>query len=129
LDSPETPQQQPDLVTPNQARTVEPTIPAPDDIARKELEFWHAQRTQEAEQGWIGKAFGSKTEKPGNIAALVVLLSFLMIFAAYGISALNGKDPSSESFFKITSTFLGVVGLALGYLFGSSSGGGKGNGH
>lgn len=114
-------QSQPELVTPNQARTVEPTIPAPDELAKKELEFWHAQKTQEAEQGWIGKAFGSRSEKPGNIAALVVLLSFAMLFLAF-IVAMN-KDPMPDSFFKIAQIFLGVIGLALGYLFGSSKSG------
>jgi hypothetical protein len=77
------------------------------------LENSHQQATQKTEQGWIGKVCGSKGEKAGNIAFLVIIACFLLISGALYTSGLT--DP----FFKLMTSLLGVIGLALGYLFGA----------
>jgi hypothetical protein len=101
-----------------QAAGVAPVIRAPDELALKELQQTnaHAQATQKAEQGWIGAIFGAKSEKSGNVAAFVIVLCFIFIFLA----AYREADAPSETFFKLLSPILGLIGLALGYLFGSS---------
>ncbi|MDR2214608.1 MAG: hypothetical protein LBE59_02065 [Nevskiaceae bacterium] len=108
------------VISPNQARAVDPVEPDTDGkLAEKELEFWHAQETQKAHHGWLGKIFGSIQEKPGNIAAIAVILSFIMLFVAFGVMY-RGAGDLNENFFKLLSALTGVIGLALGYLFGSS---------
>jgi hypothetical protein len=122
LQDPPDPQQSPpqsDLrVSASEARVTQPVVPPPTKSTEKELEFWHAQRTQKAEQGWVGWVFGSKYEKPGNIAAIVVLLSFFFLF--WSFYHLYTPTILPETFFKVLAAFMGVIGLALGYLFGSS---------
>ena len=121
MESPETRKNDGKLVSLSEARSVKPDIVEPDPLALKEADNSHAQATQRAEQGLIGIVFGSRMEKPGNIAALVVMFSFLMLACAY--LALPNKDPIPDSYFKLASIFTGIIGIAMGYLFGS---GGKG---
>jgi hypothetical protein len=109
LDSPEPTK----LVTAKEAREVEPVVPEPDKLALKEVENSHAQATHRAEQGWVGKICGSRGEKSGNIAFLVIVACFLLIGIALNSSGLT------EPFFKLLASLLGVIGLALGYLFGA----------
>lgn len=135
MDSPEQENPQPltsPLLSPSEARAVEPSIPAPDSLAREELKANSALRSQRQDQGVIGWIFGSRLEKPGNIAAVVIFLSFALIFLVYwraGITetVVNNvvtqvrSEPLSEPFFKLFSALAGIIGLALGYLFGSSN--------
>lgn len=108
----------PETVSPEQAAAVIPIIRPPDTLALQELNAAneHAQATQKAEQGWIGQLLGSKSEKSGNVAALVVLFCFIFVFTA----AWREAAVPTETFFKLLSPMIGLIGLALGYLFGSS---------
>lgn len=101
------------LVTPSEARQVEPVVPEPDKLALKELENSHAQATQKFEQGWIGKFCGSRSEKAGNIAFLAIVACLLIITGAlFGFGL-------TDAFFKLLAALVSVVTLALGYLFGA----------
>jgi hypothetical protein len=71
----------------------------------------------ESEQGVIGRFLGSRSEKPGNVSSIVVLFCFLLIAIAFFKLDLTIQD---ELFLKIVSASFGIIGLALGYLFGSS---------
>ena len=45
---------------------------------REQNQFDHQHRTQKLDLGKIGVWFGAKDQKPGNISAIVVLLSLLL---------------------------------------------------
>ncbi len=107
-----------DTVTVEEARRAEPNVPEPDALALKESDNNHDKAILKAEGGFVGAFFGSRTEKPGNVALIVILLCFTLIFCGFFKIdiAIN-----SELFFKLLSVVFGIVTLALGYLFGSSN--------
>lgn len=67
------------LVSAREARVVEPVVPEPDPLALREVENQHAQAIHKAEQGWVGKVCGSRGEKSGNVAFLVIVACFVLI--------------------------------------------------
>lgn len=66
------------------------------------------------EVGYIGKIVGSSSEKPGNIAAISIIASFLIIV---GLIFFKKDAFDAEVFLAILS----IITLALGYLFGHGS--------
>jgi hypothetical protein len=64
--------------------------------------------------GWLGLAFGSSASAPTNIAGLVVVLCLLF----YGLSFFA---TGSGELASARAGALGLVGTALGYIFGSAS--------
>jgi hypothetical protein len=77
----------------------------------KEYELAHNQQNL----GLLGKLFGSNASAPTNIAGLIVVLSFVLYFGSFWIA---NQTP------ELTNTrtaLLGLVGTALGYIFGSAS--------
>lgn len=75
----------------------------------------HAQNEgKRIDLGFMGKAFGSATEKPGNIAGLVIVVALLLL-------ALVLSGPENEHLPKKDATIIlsNFITLALGYLFGS----------
>ncbi|MBL8269254.1 hypothetical protein [Steroidobacter sp.] len=139
-----------ELVTPQQARLVEAKVVPPDSLAQGEINHL------KTELGYLGRLVGSRQEKPGNVAFLVIILCFVFLFVAFlrdtgsnaapftitpvtapqqtigtapAPGATNIPSPITvtvtggltEPFFKLVSVLIGVVGLALGYLFGSSN--------
>ncbi len=70
---------------------------------------------QKAKLGWVGAVWGSKSEKPGNIAAIVaiVLLGF--------VGALIFGYSEWALFSETLAALMSTISLILGYLFGSSS--------
>jgi hypothetical protein len=85
--------------------------------AKKEAEFLHQRESFKSELGWLGKPFGGKSEKPGNISALVIVLCFGAMFSVYFFPReLGGGISLKEAWQSIMS----VVTLILGYLFGSN---------
>ena len=64
--------------------------------------------------GWVGRAVGSSGEKPGNIAAIAIVGSLIMIGLVYFFGP---EGPKGE----LMTLFGGVITLALGYLFGRST--------
>src|ERR1700704_5491449 len=65
-----------------------PPVEVPDadgqGLAKKEAEaLAHEQEYFRKELGWLGKPFGGRAEKPGNISALVIVFCFLAMFVVY----------------------------------------------
>ena len=94
-------------------------IELPDDkeLAGKIVEAETQHTSRKMEMGWIGRFFGGATEKPGNIAGAVIVLSIAMIAMASFASPGDQQFPRRELF----TLFGGLATLALGYLFGRSA--------
>lgn len=100
--------------------------------AQREKESLAHERAQFLrELGWLGLPFGGRKEKPGNISALVISLSFLIIIVALVAgTAINVMMPDKHiempiSFEKLLAGITSLITLALGYLFGSNDKGEK----
>jgi hypothetical protein len=87
------------------------------NVARKEAEFLHQREYFKRELGWLGIPFGGRSEKPGNISALVIVLCFAAMFAVY---FWPGQLGSGISLKEAWQSIMSVVTLILGYLFGSN---------
>ena len=108
-----------DIVTVDAARRAEPVVREPDALALKESDNAHAQAVQKNERGWVGVVMGTKAEKAGNIASVVILFSFIII--AFGFFKVDMKNTGEyDSFLKLVGVFSSIVSGALGYLFGAS---------
>lgn len=89
--------------------------PKPDSAAYLEQKsFEHEENMQKTELGWVGKIWGSRSEKPGNISAIVALI--LVIYLGFLLFSDSPADVFDEKFAGITS----IITLILGYLFGSN---------
>ena len=93
--------------------TVEPPKPG-STAASEEKMFAHKENMQSAQLGWIGKFWGAKAEKPGNVSAIVALL-----LAIY-LGVLIFFFPESTVFSDVFAGLTSIITLILGYLFGSS---------
>ncbi len=90
--------------------------PKPDQRASNEKDmFAHTETMQKSKLGWVGAVWGSKSEKPGNIAAIALII--LLIFVGSLIFFYHDWELFSETLAVLMST----VTLILGYLFGSGS--------
>ena len=78
--------------------------------------FDHQKGEHERDLGWIGRCFGGRSEKPGNISAFVIVVCFAIIAALIFILI------ESDKFEKVFAGLLSVITLVLGYLFGSNDG-------
>lgn len=105
-----------DLVSVDEARRSEPIVAAPDSLAIKELDHFHSMEMHNLHRGFLGAIVGSGPEKPGNTAIIVIVFCFVFISVA-GFKL--DLDKQFDQFYKLITTLLGPVGLALGYLFGS----------
>lgn len=87
--------------------------------AKSELDqLDHEHKTFQNELGILGKLFGGRREKSGNISGLVVVVCLIMMIIA---AFLYSQGDSTRMYFEtIFSGLLSVVTLTLGYLFGSS---------
>lgn len=64
--------------------------------------------------GCIGKLLGNKKEKPGNVAAISIGISFILIFCIiFGLE--SHENTSKDRLLLIPSS---IITLSLGYLFG-----------
>jgi hypothetical protein len=76
------------------------------------------------ELGWLGKLFGGKSEKAGNISGVVIVLCVLSLAVIWAvdtyIAQLGKHAEPAMPFENIFSGLLSVITLALGYLFGKS---------
>jgi hypothetical protein len=75
------------------------------------------QAAKKLEIGWMGLLFGDATEKPGNIAALAILLAFVGIL----IAAIFVPDVANSPKRDLITLFGGIITGAMGFLFGRSS--------
>lgn len=77
----------------------------------------YARAMASINQGKLGGILGSKSEKAGNIAFIVIIICFALIgFAFYKMDL----DKQFDSFFKFVSGITSIITASLGYLFGSS---------
>lgn len=110
------PLEQPNLVSVADARRAEPTVRPPDELALEEMKNNHAVRTHRMQRGLVGLVVGTGPEKAGNVATVAIVASFGLVMTAF---FRFDFATQFELFFKILTTMLGPIGLALGYLFGS----------
>ncbi len=90
--------------------------PKPGQDAKDESKFFaHTENMQKTQLGFVGWVWGSKSEKPGNIAGIVLII--LLVFVGCLLFKFNTWDLFSDTLTALMST----VTLLLGYLFGSSS--------
>jgi hypothetical protein len=82
-------------------------------LAIKEEENSHARATHEHERGWVGALCGTRGEKSGNVAFLVIVSCFILI--AVGLHSVG----MTAAFFKFLGAPLGIISLTLRYLFGA----------
>jgi hypothetical protein len=91
----------------------------PDDreIARLNLTQQHASQSKRMDMGLVGRLFGSASEKPGNIAGLIVVASFMLLGCVLFLF------PDSPSLTKKDALTIvgGFITLGLGFLFGRST--------
>ncbi len=104
-----------------------PPVEIPDgdskNLARKESDHLaHEQEYFKKELGWLGRPFGGRSEKPGNISALVIVLCFAAMAIVYMYPDKLGTGVSVKEAFQ---SLMSVVTLILGYLFGSNDRPGK----
>jgi hypothetical protein len=91
--------------------------------AKQEAEYLaHQQGMFRKELGWMGHPFGGRSEKPGNISALVIILCFCAMGVVYFFPRDLGPGISLKEAFQ---SLMSVVTLILGYLFGSNDRAGK----
>lgn len=96
-------------------RATQVEIPSADSRAANEQEFFHRQAMASKELGWLGIVFGGKKEKSENIAALVIMIAFVLIVVFYFV---QGYDRQNDHFERLLSALSSLITLALGYLFG-----------
>jgi hypothetical protein len=73
-----------------------------------------ATQARQTEMGLMGSLFGGAIEKPGNIAAFVIVASVVGIIAVL-VWLPDGESVSKKDALTI---FGGFITLALGYVFG-----------
>ena len=102
-------------VTLQDAQEVKIEPPKPDQTARDEAAFFdYQQKMQNAQLGWIGRIWGSRHEKPGNVSAIIAII--LTAYLGFMIFYFSESPLFGDIFSGLTS----IVTLILGYLFGSS---------
>ena len=82
----------------------------------------HQQGMFRKELGWFGFPFGGRSEKPGNISAMVIILCFGAMAVVYFFPHDLGPGITIKEAFQ---SLMSVVTLILGYLFGSNDRAGK----
>ena len=102
-------------VEPSDIAEVATPEPRNDAMARNEIaSFAHEENMQKTQLGLVGWIWGSKSEKPGNIAGIVLII--LLVFIGCLLFKFNTWDLFADTLTALMST----VTLLLGYLFGSS---------
>jgi hypothetical protein len=92
-------------------------LPSDPIIASKLVDHEASKTAKQIEGGVVGKIFGLSTEKPGNIAAIVLILSFVF-FACILVWGVDTPTLSKRDQIAIVSSF---ITLSLGFVFGRTS--------
>ena len=95
---------------------------AADQIAAQESKvFQHSDpesylRERQLDLGWIGRVFGGKEEKAGNVAVAAIMMAFIMVVAMFVIDAfVDGEIPYSQ---VVVTGGISIITAALGYVCG-----------
>ncbi|WP_157384201.1 hypothetical protein [Burkholderia glumae] len=98
-----------------------PSAPAPGGITPQQEQDFYKQSKAEYDLehnkqnlGLLGKIFGSNSSAPTNIAGGTVLLCFLLYALSYCLTATPDLSNGRAG-------LLGLIGTALGYIFGAAS--------
>lgn len=75
------------------------------------------QENKKLEMGLMGRVFGGASEKPGNIAGISIVLSFVGIIAI----ALWVPDTTSSPKSELLTLFGSIITGAIGFLFGRTT--------
>lgn len=95
-------------------------------LERENLAREYEGRQHARELGWMGKPFGGKNEKPGNISAAVVVLCFLILGVVWATDTWISVNITAKNveplmpFERMFSGLMSIITLVLGYLFGSN---------
>jgi glycerol uptake facilitator-like aquaporin len=91
----------------------------PDDpvLASKLVDHEARRGERQLEGGFMGRIFGFSTEKPGNIAAFSLIVSFVLLACILAL----GTDTSSVSKKDEITIVVSIITLALGFVFGRST--------
>jgi hypothetical protein len=87
------------------------------EIARLNALHSHKSQEKKLEMGWLGLIFGSTAQAPANVAALAVLVSFLL----FAVALFWVPDSASISKKDALTFVAGFITLALGFLFGRTT--------
>ena len=103
-------------------RDVKASAPEATGAAKQERQvFQHTDpesylRERKLDLGWIGRIFGGKEEKAGNIAVAAIVMAFLMVVAMLVIDARTESDiPYSQ---VVVTGGISIITAALGYVCG-----------
>ena len=73
-------------------------------------------RERKLDLGWIGRIFGGKDEKAGNVAVAAIVMAFLMVIAMIVIDAYFEREiPYSQ---VVVTGGISIITAALGYVCG-----------
>ena len=93
------------------------------DTARRERYqvFQHTEpesylKERSLDLGWIGRIFGGKEEKAGNIAIAAIIMAFLMVTAMFVIDAF--VEPAISYSQVVVTGGISIITAALGYVCG-----------
>ena len=86
-----------------------------EDLAKLEAQLLNSHQNFQSELGWIGKVIGGRSEKPGNISLIVLVLVIIAIFCLFFMPVNEAVDIGN-----LSGGLLSIVTLVLGYLFGSN---------
>lgn len=86
-------------------------------LRAKIAEYSHMREMASINRGQVGKLLGSRSEKAGNIACIVILVCFVLIVMAFYKMDL---DKQFDSFLKFVGGITSIITASLGYLFGSA---------
>ena len=77
-------------------------------------------RERRLDLGWIGRVFGGKEEKAGNVAVAAIFLAFVMVITMTIIDAsvADAKIPYSQ---VVVTGGISIITAALGYVCGVDS--------
>ncbi|MEZ5764896.1 MAG: hypothetical protein R3D69_11995 [Xanthobacteraceae bacterium] len=94
------------------------TTPAKADaetkLALQAADHAHAEKTQAAELGWLGKCLGGEKSAPTSIAFIAVIIGSIIAFISLCLAAGN-KDPDFLTAFERALAF---VSASLAFIFG-----------
>ncbi len=91
-----------------------PTDPV---LAHKVIETDARRDERKQEGGAMGRLFGFSVEKPGNIAAFVLIVSFIILACIF----VWGTDTTTMSKKDELTMVVGIITLALGFVFGRTT--------
>jgi hypothetical protein len=87
-------------------------LPKDAKLAAKIIENEGQLGLRKQEMGYLGRLFGNATEKPGNIAGLLILLCLCLLGLIWYLR------PSDFPITDVVGKLATILTLTVGYLFG-----------